>query len=285
MKRIVALIFALCAAAAVSGCARRPEDVKLASPEAMARWCGSQYGAAEVIGSTAGDEEIVYTMRDKEKGFTYTARSYVHTIWLDTVWGYSESKSSDFSEAYRNQFLSDHGLDIDELERTYAVTFDFDASYFSFAAVRGGGEGDCEAAAGALLDLASGFDGRDYWGDTRVDLYPGGEYAGYVGESSGYVSPQDEKAEWLMEMAAMDMRTSVEKLTFVRMETAACESLPGYDPDTLSHILGSDNHTKTETDVCRFLYGGREYFVADLVYTDPHGHTRHLGDYPSWCGG
>lgn len=283
VKRIVALIIALGVAAAVSGCARNPEDVKLASPKAMARWCGKQYGAATVIDSTTGDEAIVYTMRDKEKDFTYTAKSYVHTIWLDTVWGYSESKSSDFSEVYRNLFLSDFGADIGELERMYTVSFDFDAFYF--AAIHGDDAGDCETAAGILLDLASGFDDRDYWGDMRVDIYLAGEYAGYVGESSGYVSPEEEKAAWLMEVAAMDMRTSVGNLTFVSMETVSCTSLPGYDPDTLSHILGSDNHTKTETDICRFIYDGYEYFVADLVYNDSHGHTRHLGDYPSWCGG
>lgn len=116
MKKLAALLLVLCAAAAVSGCARRPEDVRLASAPAMARWCGREYGAAAVVDSSAGSEVIVYTMRDREKGFTYEARSYVHTIWLDTVWGYSEAKSSDFSEAYRKLFLSEYESDLRELE-------------------------------------------------------------------------------------------------------------------------------------------------------------------------
>lgn len=119
MKRIAALIFALCAAAALSGCAHDPEDVKLASPSAMARWCGREYGDATVVDSTAGDEVIVYTMRD-----------------------------SDFSAAYRKLFLSDCASNIAELERMYAVAFDFDdPSYFTLAAVRGSDVGGCRTAA------------------------------------------------------------------------------------------------------------------------------------------
>ena len=282
MKKIMALILALCMAAAVAGCASSPEKVKLASPWAMTWWCGRQYGAAKVVKRSKGNETIVYTMRDKEKGFTYKARSYVSTIWLDTVWGYKEAKSSDFSEVYKKLFLSDYQSDIEELEQTYTVTFDFDF-ILTFAAVRGSDLGDCQAAAEGFLDLAAGFDRRDYWGDVEVHIYLDGEDAGYVGESSGYVTHAEEKAAWLMQVAAWDIHTSVEDLTFVRMEeNVSCQSLPGYDPDKRAHLLGTDNDTKTETDVCWFIYDGQEYFVADLIVETPTGSTRHLGNYPFW---
>ena len=264
----------------LSGCAQSPEKVKLATAAQMENWCRKEYGPAEIVAHEAGKNSVTYTMRDIEKDFLYEAETYASTIWLDTVLGYNEAKRSDFTTQYMTLFRSEYEPAIQAIQRGYSTTFDFD-SYMGFAKASGVELEFVIEACQELLELAAEYDTRDFWGDMEIRIYLGDEYGGLVRESTGHVPPEDEKAEWLMGVAAVEMQASVDKLEFVRMAVEPCESLPGYDPDKLMHILGSDNHEKTETDVCYFIYKNQEYWVADLCWQDDLSHTRHLGNFPS----
>ena len=56
--------------------------------------------------------------------------------------------------------------------------------------------------------------------------------------------------------------------------------LPGYDPEQLVIILGSDNDTKTEAEICYFTYKGNLYYISDVIQYDDNMMMYHLGDYP-----
>ena len=281
MKRILCIIMLL--AVVLSGCALNKEDVKLASEKQMLRYCERTFGPCEIISFEASDDRITYQVRDEEKGFTYEAESYVSTIWLDTVWGYTERKASDFGSVYLDLFIEERADELEEIARMHRVFFDFE-TYVWFCEVIGEDADMCAAAAAMLLEVEQAFDTRDFWVDASVHLKAGGESAGHVSESEGRMTPEDEKIDWLMEMASVDMRVARSELVFVEMRTVPCTEVPGYDPTMLVHVLGSDNATKTETDAAWFEHDGSVYVISDLIVMDDHGHTLHLGDFPVHCG-
>ena len=279
LRAIVLLIFIV---SMLAGCSRSPEGVRLASDRKMVKRCTEAYGACEMTGVSSGEHEKIYTMLDKDKSFSYSARTYARTIWLDTVLGYTEDWSSDFSERYLNEFLDAHNNAISEIETEYAISFDFDC-YVWLCEARGE---DLDWALGAcekLDGVLSGWDDRGHWNEFEIRILIGGADNGIWRHGTGYMAPLDTLAEWFMIVAASEIIGTVDDLEFIRLETVVCADLDGYAEiqDDLMNILGSDNRTKIETDIAWFRYKNSIYWIADLCYQDEAGHIRHLGDFPS----
>ena len=282
VNKFHAIVLLVCAILMLAGCSRSPEGVRLASDRKMLKRCADTYGKCEILDIISGEHEKVYMIRDIDKDFSYSARTYARTIWLDTVLGYTEDWSADFSEQYLNGFLSEYGEAVSKIETEYNMIFDFDCYVWLV-------EAKCEnieqalSACEKLDDLLSRWDDRDYWSAFEIRILTDGEPNGVWRHGAGYMAPADELAEWFMTVAASEMTGTADDLEFVRLETAVCADLDGYAEiqDRLMNILGSNNNTKTETQIAWFRYKNNTYWIADLCYQDENGHIRHLGDFPS----
>lgn len=278
MKKIrLIFMFIICAFAL---CACSKSSVKPASEKEVTKWCKEEFGKASVVTKEEAADTIYYTMKDSQNGFLYTVTSYVHGVGMDgsTFW-YQESKKTDFDEKYLENFYNKNKKAVEDIESKYNVKI-LNEKYGSLFKIVGLKEEKIKDAAKALIKLEKGFDKRDYWKNVEIELCLGDEAIGHYEEDKEYVSTDDEYVNWLLECAAIDMKVSVKDLKFVKMETAQCKDIPGYNPDRLVSVLGSDNDTKTTADVCYFEYRGELYFVTDIVMYNERDIMVHLGDYP-----
>lgn len=280
--KLYAIIIMACVGLVISGCAQKPENVKLASEKTMLRRCVDTYGNCEIIGYTDNRNERIYSVLDIEKDFLYSARTYARTIWLDTVWGYTEDWRSDFDEKYLDGFLDEYGPLVSNFETEYDAKFDFQC-YTWLVELSARDTDNAMIAAEKLDGLLAEYDARGYWGEFEIRILIDGESNGMWRHGTGCMAPADELAEWFMTVASSEMRGSVNDLEFIRLGTVLCADLDGYAEiqDKLMNILGSDNRTKTETQVAWFRYKNNTYWIADLCYQDGNGHIRHLGNFPS----
>lgn len=92
---------------ALSGCAKSPEDVKLADKDTIIRYAKREFGKAEYVSEEAGEESITYTLKDTEAGFEYKIKSYITSAIADgSVLWYQEHRVSTFQTTYQHYILS-----------------------------------------------------------------------------------------------------------------------------------------------------------------------------------
>ena len=272
MKKLFALILAL-SFLMLTGCARAPEDVKLDTKWQIKHYCQKNFGNCEIISSIKEDNKIVYEIKDKEKGFTYKVTSYATSVEYFDYW--TKERLSNFYSCYYETFLDEYKDKILELESTYNIIFNYDNMFLIGTRIEGQTEDELQKAAQKIIEFEKAFDTRDLWGDFTVSMYVDENRVGYVKESRGYISEEQDKIEDLLNRVSREMKVSVDKLTFIRSEISLCESLEGYD--SLRYKNYEDE--KIEALVCYFEYNNEEYFVADLFYYDGRG-SHAFGNYP-----
>ena len=102
----------------------------IASKKDLIKYAKTNFGACEFIreehkGSGNDEYRTVY-LKDKETGIEYKVTTYMDDISIDgSVFGYSESKSSDFPKLYTEYVLKLAGNEISEMEREYDMTFEY----------------------------------------------------------------------------------------------------------------------------------------------------------------
>ena len=281
MRRFVASLFCIILCLSLSACALSQDWVRLASKRQLWHWCQDQFGNCSVVEFTKDEHNHHGVFHDTEKDFDYTASSFSYGVGLDgaTFW-YQEGKSSSFDEEYLFLFENKYSTSLHDIEVQYSVVINFN-TYVWMCEITGSLEDDVIEASKELESLMHEYDVRDYWAGFEYRLLVDGEDVGEYRDNIGFVSSYDETTEWFMEIAAIDMHVSENELTFIRRDTMNVVDLPGYDPDKLVCILGSDNDTKEVAEICYFEYKGEVYYIADLVQMNDDHLMYHLGTYPS----
>ena len=260
----------------LTGCSPVKEDVQLASEEEVLSWCQEAYGEAEVVGKEVSEDQITYTMKDTEKGFTYQVVSKVKAIVFDTVLGYEEGRYSDFKEAYYAYFLTSQRKALEEIQKSYgavlSAVYPFELTAPDQALGKHAGE--------EVLALIEAYDTRNLFGDVSLQLVVNEEEAGSVSKENGYTTQEEEEISYMMDMAAQEMGVSREKITFLGWESTPREDLEGLNAGEIAHILGTDNDSRNTANVYHFRYKNKAYFITDIVLMTGGRKMRHFGDYP-----
>lgn len=121
------LILGAAAITALFSCAASKESVKLSDSSDMEKYAEKNFGKAQLLSAdTSSDTEAVYTFKDEEYGFEYSVRSFASGNRVDgDVLGYSEKKSSDFSEKFQNYIDSQISDELEKYEQQYHFEFEW----------------------------------------------------------------------------------------------------------------------------------------------------------------
>lgn len=124
-KMTALLIFCAVQLTSLCSCAASPENVKLSDGDNAKKYAEENFGSAELVSTdNSSDKAIVFTFKDKEYGFEYNVRSFASGKSIDgDILGYSEKKSSDFSEKYQNYIASQISSELEALEKKYRFEF------------------------------------------------------------------------------------------------------------------------------------------------------------------
>ena len=282
MKKAVLGLLAVFLAVVLAGCAGSPDKVKLMTRKQIIKYCGEEFGACELVGVHEVGSRRECTLRDVEKGFTYTFSSYAAPVGLDgAVFGYTESHGSMFPDAYMSDFLSTYDGLFLEFEAN-GCSADMDG----FHRVLAGPDEKIVDFGEAVYRAMVEYDTRKYWTEEDRVFLEGldGSDLGQYSVGRGYLDQDTVENEWLLDRAAGNMGVPVDKLSMVSWEFSRYDSLPGHDKTARVSVVGTDNDTR---DVCRvvwFTYKGETYFVADVVVyamiPGNYGRTRYFGDFP-----
>lgn len=175
LKKIAALLLSVTLLmTALCSCAADPENVELSDSSGVKKYAADNFGAAELVSTDkSSDTEIVYTFKDKEYEFEYNVRSFSSGNSFDGEnFGYSEKKSSDFSERFQNYIDSQISDELDRYEKLYhfefkwyggtsadvAGTLVFDDGYISNA----------QQAAKAIAESILSVDDRGYFKTVEI---------------------------------------------------------------------------------------------------------------------
>ena len=128
LKKIAALLLSCTLQlSAFCSCSASREGVKLSDSSGAKKYAEENFGEAELVSTAkSSDAEIVYTFKDKEYGFEYNVRSFASGNSFDGEnFGYSEKKSSDFSEQFQKYIDSQICDELEDHEKQYHFEFEW----------------------------------------------------------------------------------------------------------------------------------------------------------------
>ena len=178
LKKIIILLISIAVPIFLLASCASPDNVKLSDSVGAVKYVEENFGNAELIGTNTNSDSIVYTFRDEEYGFEYSMRSFASGNSVDgEIFGYSEEKSSDFSEKYQNYIDSQIDDEVTSLEEQYhfdflwyggtsadvAGTLVFDDKYISNA----------EQASEEIAKLIKSIDDRGYFETIHIKYSKG----------------------------------------------------------------------------------------------------------------
>lgn len=251
-----------------------------ATQEEVQRHVEDKYGDAEHIRTEeVSEDEIIYYFCDKEYGFEYFVKSYVNDIVIDgSKFGETESKGSNFEEAYYEYVLKQVKEELTALEEEYEVTIldGFDPEIgldykYRFAEVCGV-EDDVTASqvAKKVNDLFAEYDTRKYWHNMEVAvLNAQKEKLGiYSCKYERWMTPEEERDVEYWERIQM-LNSEAQ---YVRKEQKKFQDT-GVALTDVVNTLGSE--LLTEESMVTYYYftvDGKEYFLADFMVSTGVSH-------------
>lgn len=175
-----------------------------ATKSEILRYARNEYGTATVIYiEEISEDEIKYYLKDSEYGFEYYIVSKVTGINIDgSTLGKTESKNSDFILAYYNHITEMLNNELDELEDSYGVEIDADATEcygVGFNVTINYKTDDLQIGpklSEKVYDLYKECDTRECWLTSEIDVYDkNGEKVGcYYSKYGKWLSAEKENA-------------------------------------------------------------------------------------------
>lgn len=254
-----------------SGCTLNPKSVKLHTKKEILQKANEWYGNAEVIDVKESDEpyQRVFTLRDKDYGFTYEMISHPKSEGMDgSVFYYSgASVYSGYQDAFLEYF---NKTEKDAFERQgIKLTDDLkyklycsDKRMFSlkdyqlvstpeqwrddmnFAWERMHAYKNIESVFGPCKIEVSKYDHREYYGTLKEE---------------GFITAQDEKIEYYMREARY--LAGISDIKYVRTEEKNIKDIPELADQNFYEQRLQDGDGKV--NVYYFSYEGKEYFIID----------------------
>lgn len=282
MKKVLALCLCACLLfLGLTGCVTNKEDIDLMSEKDAARYARKSFGKAEVIATETGEDTVIFTLQDKEYGFTYTIKHYIYRIVIDaSVTGfYDDAITSDFPDAYRAYILEELALgniarDAMGHNRAGKDTL----VWLDYAD---------EAQAREMLPLVAeriqGIDKRGYFKEYGIGAYAGETNLGtyYMGTEE-FVTAADDYAEQMMHHFAVEVNHNSGDHTGITY--LYCEPVQFKDVERLRMEWLHDKEATPEdwTVAYYFDYEGKTYFMLDdiVFIKDAEGiEGNHQSDY------
>lgn len=266
-KKIWGII--LIGACALSLCSCSP-----ASKDDVMRYAEDKFGKVEYLRTKEqSDKAIIYYFKDSEYGFEYYVESKVKDINIDgSKFGESESKYSDFDEAYYTYVLGQVQDELTSLEAFYSVEIrdgldpmvQLDYKY-NFAEIYYTSDTTSTApyVAKEVNDLFAKYDTRKYWDDKDVPVFDqnGEELGSYSYKYDHWMTPEDEYDAHYIEIIKM-WNPEAE---YIRKEQVLFKDT-GLDVKDVEVTLGDEPPTEnTEYTYYYFEVDGKEYFMANIL--------------------
>lgn len=264
MSLLALLIFGLTA------CAFHPEDVKLAGKSQLKKYAKQKFGRATLVSYEEGERINTATFTDKQYGFTYFVSSKVRPLSIDGgVFGYGETKSSDFEDCYYallREYLTDRWVEPDTLRFYRGSNAAGDKTALTLTGVDSAFP---ERAGKELCALVTAFDTRGYFAGRYIPLEDGqGNYIGSCLVKNGkYTAYGEELIEQMTAIMKTDVRNAnnqdtkeadmVKYLSYEVMRYADVPGIERYEP------VRKDMTPDTPVYVYYFDYRGSTYLVAN----------------------
>lgn len=261
----------------LSGCAKSPEDVKLADKDTIVRYAKREFGEAEYISEEEKKESITYTLKDTEAGFEYKIKTYVTSAIADgSVLWYQEDRTSTFQSAYQHYILSKLDSYLKEKEKDLGIEIvPGQLPYISFVEIKIGEMYNESNMINFLNDFSQKIkeiDKRNYFGNAGIELFSNGTEIGeYSLEDNEYKTAEEETVNYFMDAAEKILDKEV---IFLDKKTLPKADVPGLSDENIMTVLGSD----TENITCYYFTTAedKKYFIADVNVYEKDFSTYHF---------
>ena len=284
LNKIIAFILVAILAFALFGCASTASDVKLASKSDLKQYANNKYGTAKFVRlEESTDIDIVdgedkdyisgryCYLKDKEYGFEYYVASYVSSLSVDgSVFGYSESKKSDFSRRYLESFMSKYNTELSNIEETYDINIIYDDKYTYTIYVEAYSEDESEIESGVeeLGKLIEKFDNRKFLNETveynrnEIEVYYDSNIIGIYYIHNGYLNKEGMDIERYREAIASLAKVNKNDVKYLRTEL-----VDFYDSgiDSSKYRDNSDNIIPDYVTFYYFMIDNKEEFISDAM--------------------
>lgn len=261
MKHIKRLII-IVAILSLTGCYSNPEDVPLSNPEEILTYAQRVYGKAKISGIEKDETDgklssITYHLTDSQYKFDYTIECFIHQVWIDTPLGYTERKSSNFTENYENYLFNTLKSDIEQIESNYCLQI---SNLLEVTSLGYSSESEGVTLLGKAIEK---LDTRKYLNNQQIDVYDtNGEMIGQYVIFGEYQTIETINTNKYMQPVVRKYGT---KAKFLRTEEFYIYDVPGIDINEVYEPDHPDNQTAT---LYYFELDGKEYFTSDITLKD-----------------
>ena len=246
-----------------------------ASGGEVEKYAEQNYGANEYNGivELGSKNALQHYFKDKEYGFEYYVTSSVNDVVIDgSKFGETESKASNFNEAYYTYILGQVQGELDTLASQYGVTIlsglstDAQLNYnYHLAEIYYSGDDTTTASevSEKVNKLFSQYDTRTYWEEKEIAVYDKfNEWLGsYSYKYDKWMTPSDMDDTHFIEIIAMWNS----KATYLRKEEKLLKDT-GLSAEDIQTTAGSE--PLTDSSPVTYYYfeaDGQEYFLADVL--------------------
>jgi hypothetical protein len=263
--KLIGIIFIMLICTLFAGCMPVEAMVQPDTVAEIREYVRNEYGGADLLYYEESDKSMLYHFKDRQFGFEYNVISSITPVTLDnTIFGYEETKKSNFLENYKKCLWGK--LILDDVPECVSVDY-FDSSTedaTTLGYITVPDKFYTDEGATVAFNIGRQLRTLDYRRFLYLDMLvirdKSGEYLGYFDMEGGKVIVSEHTARNYFVFHIEDI-LNTEDVVMFESEHMYLRDVPGLENVKLEKDLNPDEHIVT---VYYFISENKWYFIADI---------------------